>query len=98
VMAEIGTVPLTRFSNPTGLTAYGDNVWLESDNSGAPQDGAAGDENYGIIVGQTVEQSNVDLGQEMTHLLTLQRAFSMSIKAFQQTDMMISQAINLRKA
>jgi flagellar basal-body rod protein FlgG len=98
VVAEIGTVPLTRFSNPTGLTAYGDNVWLESDNSGAPQEGAGGDENYGIIVGQTVEQSNVDLGQEMTHLLTLQRAFSMSIKAFQQTDMMISQAINLRKA
>jgi flagellar hook protein FlgE len=34
----------------------------------------------------------------MTHMITLQRSFSMSIKAFQQTDTMISLAINLRKA
>jgi flagellar hook protein FlgE len=34
----------------------------------------------------------------MTHLLALQRSFSMSVKAFQQTDTMISLAINLRKA
>ena len=26
---DVGTVGLTRFPNPTGLTSYGDNVWLE---------------------------------------------------------------------
>ena len=34
----------------------------------------------------------------MTHLITLQRSLSMTLKAFQQTDSMISLAINLRKA
>lgn len=95
---DVGTVQLTRFPNPTGLTGYGDNVWLESDASGAAQTGAPGEENFGIISSHKIEQSNVDLARELSHLMTLQRSFSMSLTAFQQTDSMISQAINLRKA
>jgi flagellar basal-body rod protein FlgG len=96
--ADIGAVELTIFPNPTGLTGYGDNVWLESDSSGAAQTGAPGDENFGIIASHKVEQSNVNLGRELSRLMTLQRSFGMSISAFQQTDNMISLAINLRKA
>ncbi|MCX6079883.1 MAG: flagellar hook basal-body protein [Chloroflexi bacterium] len=94
----VGTVQLTRFTNPTALSNNGENIWMENASSGIPQTGAAASENYGKITGKMVEQSNVDLSQEMTHMMTLQRSFSMSIKAFQQTDTMISQAINLRKA
>lgn len=96
--ADIGTLQLTRFPNPSGLTSFGDNVWLESDSSGAAQEGAPGEENFGSLNSHKVEQSNVDISQELTHLMTLQRSFSMSLTAFQQTDLMISQAINLRKA
>jgi flagellar basal-body rod protein FlgG len=95
---DLGTVQLTRFPNPTGLTSFGDNVWLESDASGAAQEGAPGEENFGSISSHKVEQSNIDLSRELTHLMTLQRSFSMSLTAFQQTDNMISLAINLRKA
>lgn len=95
---DVGTIQLTRFPNPTGLTGYGDNVWLESDASGAAETGAPGDENFGTVTSHKVEQSNVDLAREMSHLMTLQRSFSMSLTAFQQTDSMISLAINLRKA
>ena len=95
---DIGTVQLTIFPNATGLTGYGDNLWLESDSSGAAQAGAPGTENFGTISAHKVEQSNVNLSNEMTHLMTLQRSFSMSLTVFQQTDNMISQAINLRKA
>lgn len=95
--ATVGKLQLTRFPNPTGLTGYGDNVWLESDASGAAQTGAPGDENFGTVTSHKVEQANVDLAREMSHLMTLQRSFSMSLTAFQQTDSMISQAINLRK-
>jgi flagellar basal-body rod protein FlgG len=94
----VGTVQLTRFANPSGLTSHGDNLWLATDLSGAAQTGAAGTGNFGTLHAFQVEQSNVDLAQEMTHLMTLQRSFSMSLKAFEQTDLMISQAINLRKA
>lgn len=94
----VGTVQLTRFPNASGLTSYGDNLWLVSEASGTAQLGAAGSKNYGTLSAAQVEQSNVQLSQELTHLMTLQRAFSMSLKAFEQTDQMISQAINLRKA
>lgn len=95
---EAGAVELTRFPNPSGLTGRGDNIWLESDVSGAAQTGAPGSENFGTISAYRVEGSNVDMAQELTHLITLQRAFSMTLKVFEQTDAMISQAINLRKA
>ncbi len=95
---NLGTVGLTRFPNPNGLTSFGDNAWLESDASGAAQAGAPGDENFGTLSSFRVEQSNVEMSQELTHLITLQRSFSMSLKAFQQTDEMIALAINLRKA
>lgn len=95
---DVGAVQLTRFPNPSGVASFGNNIWLESVSSGAAQTGSAGAENFGVISGYRVEQSNVDLSQEMTRMIVLQRSFSMSIKAFQQTDLMISQAINLRKA
>ncbi len=95
---EVGTVQLTRFPNPSGLTNNGDNIWLENDSSGVAQTGAAGSENFGWISGYKVEQSNVELSQELTRMMTAQRSFTMSIRAFQQTDTMISLAINMRKA
>jgi len=98
VTTEVGTVQLTRFTNPSGLTDNGNNILLESDTSGAAQTGDPGSENFGILSGYHVENSNIDLAQEMTHLITLQRALSMSLRAFQQTDTMIAEAINLRKA
>jgi flagellar basal-body rod protein FlgG len=98
VTAEVGTIQLTRFPNPSGLTDNGNNILLESDISGAAQTGEPGSENFGTLSGYKVENSNIDLAQEMTHLMALQRTLSMSLKAFQQTDTMISEAINLRKA
>jgi flagellar basal-body rod protein FlgG len=96
--ADVGTVQLTRFPNPSGLTDNGNNILLESDSSGAAQTGEPGAENFGTLSGYRVENSNVDLATEMTRLMNLQRNISMSVRAFQQTDTMISQAINLRKA
>lgn len=95
---EVGTVELTRFPNPSGLTLNGDNILLESDSSGAAQTGAPGSENFGTLTAFRVEQSNVSMANELTRLMTLQRNISMTLRAFQQTDTMITQAINLRKA
>ncbi len=71
--------------------------WSQN-SSGTAQTGAPGDENFGILVSHKLEQSNVNVGRELTRLMTLQRSFSMSLSAFQQTDTMITEAINLRKA
>ena len=92
----IGTVQLARFTNPTALINLGDNLWGESEASGAAQVVDPNASN-GWISSHAVEQSNVDLTREMTNLMSLQRNFQMSARTFQQTDDMISIALNLRK-
>ncbi len=94
----IGSVQLTRFSNPTGLLANGDNVWLAGESSGEAQTGAPGTTGMGWISSHAVEQSNASMSYELTHLMTLQQNFQMTVRTFQQTDQMIVQAINMRKA
>ena len=93
----VGTVQLTRFANPTGLASQGQNLWTPSEASGAAQTAAPGQNGYGIIRAQSLEQSNVDLSREMTHLMSLQSNFQISTRLFQQTDNMINLAINMRK-
>ena len=51
----------------------------------------------GQILGGALEQSNVNMGEEMVNMMTLQRSFEMSLKMFQQTDTMLEQAIHMRR-
>lgn len=94
----VGTIELARFPNPTALLGQGLNLWLPTEASGEPETGTPGTEGFGIIMPRSIEQSNVDLALEMTHLMTLQRAFQLAVRTFQQTDTMINQAIHMRKA
>ena len=92
-----GQVQLAHFTNPAGLVGQGNNLWLASAPSGPAVLGVPGSANYGSLVAGSVESSNVDVSTEMTNMMSDQRTFEMSMQAFQQTDNMISMAINLRK-
>jgi flagellar basal-body rod protein FlgG len=92
-----GTIQLTRFTNPGGLTNIGSNLWSESLNSGKPQTGAPGTTNFGTLAPGTLESSNVNMADEMTHMIVIQRSFQLASKAFQTTAEMIDSAIHLRK-
>ncbi len=93
---QVGTIQLNRFPNPNGLQNFGQNLWLASDVSGAAEAGAPASENFGQIVGNAVEQSNVDMASEMTQMISLQRSFELSLRTFQQTDQMLGEAIHIR--
>lgn len=92
-----GSIQLTRFTNPSGLTGFGGNIWLENVNSGKAQAGAPGTLNFGVILPGTLENSNVNMADEMSYIITIQRSFQLSSKAFQTTSEMIDGAIHLRK-
>jgi flagellar basal-body rod protein FlgG len=94
---EAGTVELARVPNPSGMEHYGNNLWLETETSGEAETGAPGEDNMGQIFGGALEQSNVNVGEEMVNMMTLQRSFEMSLRMFQQTDTMLSQAIHMRR-
>lgn len=76
IPTEIGQFELTRFINPSGLKAIGDNLYLESEVSGNPIDGNAGerDQGFGIIRQGFVEVSNVDVLTEYVDLMIDSRA------------------------
>ena len=87
---EYGTIGLFRFPNPGGLTASGDTCFSESAASGAPEN----DENSVIIQGK-LENSNVDLAQELTLLIRSQRAYSLASRALATSDDMMGLANNM---
>lgn len=97
-----GQINVTRFANPDGLIGVGQNLWQETAISGAAQTGiagtaAAGGGNYGKILGSLLENSNVNTAEEMTQMILLQRAYSFSVKALQQTDQMFGLANSMRR-
>jgi flagellar basal-body rod protein FlgG len=96
--SDAGTIELTRFTNASGLQNNGNNILIETPASGSPITGVPGSTNFGELASKSVEESNVNYADEVTHLMSLQRGFQMSSRTFQTTDTMISQAIHLRKA
>ena len=93
----IGNIQLFRFINPSGLIGYGNNMWVPSEDSGEAVAGTPGTEGFGFTVGETLESSNVDMTEEFTRMISLQRGFEMSVRALQQADSMMGQAIHVRQ-
>lgn len=94
---QVGVISLYKFPNPTGLIRVGSNLWLEADTSGAVEAGNAQTDGFGSIVSKTLEASNVDLSTQFSQLVILQRGFELSVRALQQSDTMLQQAIQMRQ-
>lgn len=92
----IATIDLAKFTNPSGLESVGKNLFMPTDASGEAQLGQAGSNNYGTVVSYALEQSNVDLSNEVVDLISAQRAYSMMARALRTTDEMLGMATQLR--
>lgn len=79
---------MINFTNEAGLEAVGDNLFRETQASGAPIAGNPGEENYGTIMQGYLEASNVDPVKEITELIAAQRAYEMNSKVIQAADEM----------
>lgn len=78
--AVVGQVALASIRNPQTLVAAGNNLFKVSAETAAPAIGAQGTGGRGTIVGGALESSNVDLAQELTHLIVLQSAYQANAK------------------
>lgn len=90
-------VQLTRFVNPAGLKAIGRNLFVETEASGAPQVGNPDENNFGALQQGYLEQSNVNIVQEMVNMIVAQRAYETNSKAIQTADSMLSQVNQLKR-
>lgn len=91
---QVGTVQLADFINPAGLQAMGENLYLESSASGAPQTGNPGLNGLGTVVQGYVESSNVNVVEELVNMIETQRAYEMNSKAISTSDQMLQYVSN----
>jgi flagellar basal-body rod protein FlgG len=85
----LGQLELDRFPNEAGLNALGQNLFSQTPSSGAPQAGVPGTLGYGTIQQGYLETSNVNPVEEITSLITAQRAYEMNSKVVQTADQML---------
>lgn len=71
----VGQVALATFNSQEGLRRLGDNLYSETNTSGAPSIGAPATGRRGGVVGGVLEKSNVDIATEFTSLIVAQRGF-----------------------
>ncbi len=95
--SQIGQIELVAFTNPSGLSALGNNEYQVSESSGAPVQGQPGNNSLGNIMQYNLEASNVNIVNEMVNLIQAQRAYEMNSKVMTAADQMLQVSTNVIK-
>ncbi len=83
---ELGRLELARFINPSGLLAIGQNQYVETAAAGEPIVGVPNQNGFGRLLQGALEASNVEIVQEITDMITAQRAYEINAKALRVSD------------
>ncbi|WEG15613.1 flagellar basal body rod protein FlgG [Alkalihalophilus pseudofirmus] len=97
VLTPGGTIQLANFANPEGLTKAGENLYLQSTNSGVPGAQTPGNGGTGTLVAGTLEMSNVDLSEEFTEMIVAQRGFQANTRIITTSDEILQELVNLKR-
>src|SRR3954452_21533303 len=87
---QVGQIELSMFVNKAGLQAVGDNLFLETPASGAPQNGTPNADGVGDLQQGNLEQANVESVKEISDLIAAQRAYEMNAKVITAAGEMLS--------
>jgi flagellar basal-body rod protein FlgG len=95
-LQNVGQLQLASFPNEAGLAALGSNLLQETPASGAPTTGAPNAQGFGPILQGFLETSNVNAVEEITNLISAQRAYEMNSKVIQAADEMMGALNTMR--
>ena len=76
--------------NKVGLESIGDNLFVETAGSGPAIDGLGGEEGFGTLQQNYLEEGNVQAVTELSSLIAAQRAYEMNSKVITAADQMMS--------
>lgn len=93
----IGQIAVAKFQNQSGLTSAGGSLFEASMNSGNVEYLAATEVEQGGIYAGQLEMSNVDLSEEFTNMIIMQRAFQANSKVVTTSDQMLETARDLKR-
>ena len=91
----VGTIQIANFQNPAGLSGVGRNLLMPSTASGLATAGNPGTNGLGLLNQGYLEQSNVNVVEEMVNMIIAQRAYEVNSKAVRVADDMLQQVNNL---
>ena len=94
--SNAGQIQVAVFPNEAGLQAEGSNLLTETPASGTPTTGNPGASGFGSILQGFLETSNVNAVQEISNLISAQRAYEMNSKVIQTSDEMLGTLTALR--
>lgn len=95
-LQNVGQLQLGTFANEPGLQAIGGNLFTETPASGGANVGTPQTSGFGSILQGFLETSNVNSVEEITNLISAQRAYEMNSKVIQTVDEMMAVLNTLR--
>lgn len=93
----MGQVALANFSNIEALRPVGNTSWAETFGSGQPAIGSPGAASLGNIQSSALEQSNVDITEELVDMISAQRNFQANAQVISVADTLTQTIINIRR-
>ncbi|TDK50215.1 flagellar basal-body rod protein FlgG [Antarcticimicrobium luteum] len=93
---ELGQLTMATFLNEAGMKPIGNNLLEETTASGEPSLINPGEPGAGIVRQGYLENSNVNIIQQITDLISAQRAYEMNSKAIETADQMLSTANQIK--
>ena len=95
VPVEVGQILLARFANPNGLKDIGNNIYVETVESGEPKIDVPGRNNVGSVIQYAKEASNVDVVREMMDMIMAQKGLELLGKAMGAGEKMLNAGMGL---
>jgi flagellar hook protein FlgE len=90
-------IPLADVTSPDQLTVLGGNVYAQGPDSGAVRIGFANEGKLGAVVSGALENSNVDIAEELTGMIAAQRSYTANSKVFQTGSDLMDVLVNLKR-
>ncbi|WP_029008815.1 flagellar hook protein FlgE [Azospirillum halopraeferens] len=90
-------IPVADVMNPSGLVAQDGNTFTLGPSSGQLTLSRGGTGAVGSVVGWALEQSNVDIANELVSLIETQRAYSSSATIVRTADEMVDETNRLKR-
>lgn len=96
-LSEVGQLQLVKFANPAGLVSIGHNLYQESPATGNPIEGTAGQGDFAsVLISQGfIENSNVQIVEELINLIAAQRAFEANSNVIKTSDEVLQRVNNI---
>lgn len=91
----LGQVALAGFNNEQGLQPQGSTGWSETFESGAPQIGTPQTASLGLLESGKLEDSNVDISEELVNLIIAQRNYQSNAKTIETADQVTQTILNI---